>query len=154
MRFRQISDLVKSQISPDVRFHHMSDFTRFQMSADFSRSDSNSSTFPILLPCPFTVPTRCWQYSFPSFFLPFSLLHQLHANSSCVTPRSFQLIGPTLAHLSPQQIAIFGFTIFLLFASFAFPPTHHCQVNSPCVTQAFSQLGPPCIALSIYIGPT
>ena len=132
-----MSDFTSCQILPNVRFHPISDpvARKKKLQQVQTQTQVLGQNIPSLsLHCAHTVLAMFFLHVFPQL-LPWTLFsHKFHANSLCVTSRSFQLIGPTLAHLSHQQIGIFVFTIFsfLLFCS-----THiitcQCDANSSCV---------------------
>lgn len=130
-----MSDFTSCQILPNVRFHPISDpvARKKKLQQVQTQMQVLGQNIPRSMPS-LSVLAMFFLHVFPQL-LPRTLFsHKFHANSLCVTSRSFQLIGPTLAHLSHQQIGIFVFTIFsfLLFCS-----THiitcQCDANSSCV---------------------
>ena len=172
-RFHQMSDLAKCQISPDVRFQiyqnvrfhqvSISPNVRFHQISDFDRSNCHEDKVQQVqtqiqvhssLPCPYIVPTPCCQCSFLMCFF---------SSPSTYQSLSFNTSFMQILHVSPRRGAFSWLAqhrltchlrklLFLASPSFCFfPPLtlHQCHANSPCVTQAFSQLGPCilCIAL-------
>ena len=60
-----MSYFTRCQISPYVRFHQISDVSRFQQTRLKFKHIPHSPR----LPCRYIVPTRCWQMFFPQFLL-------------------------------------------------------------------------------------